>query len=897
MLKRSLFAVLLLLPHITLAQDTIQSPGSPSVTSSQSSSQASSSSAAASSSVTGSSVSATSSTQSSNATSAPATTSSTGSVIPVSVTSSAFQPFPTPTQQSVPGIFPDTDPQYPPPPGSGAIPNFAPAWSRAYAKAKAKVATLSLEQKVNVTTGVGWAIGRCVGNIPPVGDWPGLCLEDSPLGVRFADFATAFPAGINAAASWNRDLIRERGLLMGREHHDKGVNIALGPMTNMGRDAQGGRNWEGFGADPYLSGEATYETVLGLQSAGVAACVKHLVGNEQEYKRTISSSNIDDRTMHEVYTHPFMRGVQAGTVSMMCSYNLINNTYACENDKVMNDIIKREYGFQGHILSDWSATHSTMSAMTGLDMTMPGDITFDSGDSYFGGNLTSYVRNGKIPEARLDDMTTRILAGWYLMRQDQPSFPAVSFDAFNPDDDSVNQRIDVQQDHYKFVRTLGAASTILLKNSNNALPFNGGCYTNRRRDVNGYLQDDSQQWGGSNNGCKKLRTLVMIGNDAGPAETGPNGFSDQGGSDGILAMGWGSGTAWFPYLVNPLDAIQRRARRDKTTVSWMLNSWDLGAASSAAKRKDAAIVFIKSDSGEQYINVDGNQGDRNNLTAWDNGDNLVLAVAQSNPNTIVVVNSVGPLIIEKWADHPNVTAILWAGLQGQEAGNSLTDILYGDWNPSGRLPYTIARRPEDYPAAVVGDNGDPNTVLEIPYTEGLHIDYRHFDAANIQPRYEFGFGLSYTKFDYSGLAVTKVPWKGDTADERKLVAAWDNGDATPIAQGSSVAPWLHRPAFQVSFNVKNTGHLFGGEIPQLYLQFPASSGEPPNVLRGFSHIELAPGQLGRVTLTLSRYDLSIWDVVKQGWRKPSDGSKNTATIGVSVGASSRDFRVKSSLNV
>jgi beta-glucosidase-like glycosyl hydrolase len=204
-----------------------------------------------------------------------------------------------------------------------------------------------LEEKVNITTGIGWMNGRCVGNTPPVKDFPGLCLEDSPLGVRFGDFATAFPAGVNAVTTWNKRLIRTRGLYMGREFVGKGVNVALGPMMNMGRIARGGRNFEGFGADPYLTGEAAYETILGMQQAGVQACAKHFINNEQEFKRTLSSSEVSDRTQHEIYAHPFLRSVMAGVASIMCSYNLINGTYACENDKMMNDILKREYGFRG----------------------------------------------------------------------------------------------------------------------------------------------------------------------------------------------------------------------------------------------------------------------------------------------------------------------------------------------------------------------------------------------------------------------------------------------------------------------------------------------------------------------------------------------------------------------
>ncbi|EDR09330.1 glycoside hydrolase family 3 protein [Laccaria bicolor S238N-H82] len=737
------------------------------------------------------------------------------------------------------------------------IPDFGPAWATAYEKAKAKLAGFTLEEKVNVTTGVGWANGRCVGNIPPVEPtqgrgWPGLCLEDSPLGVRFGDFVTAFPTGVNAAASFNRRLIRLRGLFMGLEHKGKGVNIALGPMMNMGRVAQGGRNWEGFGADPYLTGEAAYETILGMQMGGVQACAKHLINKHQEHFRTQESSDVDDRTQHEIYAHPFLRSVMAGVTSLMCSYNLINGTYACENDKMLNDIVKREFGFQGFIMSDWAATHSTISVMTGLDMTMPGDITFDSGTSYFGDNLIAYIQNGTIPESRLDDMATRILAAWYFLHQDAPSYPPTNFDAFRPDNETTNEHIDVQDDHHWLVRELGAASTVLLKNVGGALPLG-----------------------------KKDRSIVLVGSDAGPGSIGPNEFADRGGSDGILAMGWGSGTANFTYLVSPLEAIQRKAREFRTSVSWILDDFNLALAGNMARKRSAALVFISSDSGEGYITVDGNEGDRKNLTAWHGGDDLVLAVAAQNNNTIVVVNSVGPLIIEPWIDHPNVTAVVWAGLQGNEAGNSLVDVLYGDWNPSGRLPYTIAKNIADYPAQLI-TGGEGQDILDIPYSEALEIDYRHFDAKNITPRFEFGFGLSYTTFKYSGLSISKIESPVNDA----LIDNWENGGATPIEEGSSRAAWLHEPAFSVSFTVHNAGSSFGGDIPQLYVNFPASAGEPPSVLRGFTDVEVAPYEREKVTIILSRYDLSIWDTEAQGWRKPK------GTIHLSVGASSRDIRLR-----
>jgi len=292
---------------------------------------------------------------------------------------------------------------------------------------------------------------------------------------------------------------------------------------------------------------------------------------------------------------------------------------------------------------------------------------------------------------------------------------------------------------------------------------------------------------------------------------------------------------------------------------------------------------------------------RKNLTAWLNGDALVRAVASRNKNTIVVVNSVGPLILEAWIEHPNVTAVVWAGLGGTETGNALVDVVYGAVNPSGRLPYTIAKSPKDYPAQVVF-GGDGEEILDITYSEGLFVDYRHFDARNIAPRFEFGFGLSYTEFVYSDLSITSVAEDGldgstSSSSDRQLEANWLAGKPGPHGVGSSTALWLHRPAYKVSFTVQNAGNVSGTEICQVYVHFPEGSGEPPSVLKGFEDTGLVgPGESARVEVTLSRYDLSVWDVRGRSWmRAAGGGGGGGGAYSLSVGASSRDFRLRGSL--
>nr|XP_019015024.1 beta-glucosidase [Kwoniella pini CBS 10737]OCF53805.1 beta-glucosidase [Kwoniella pini CBS 10737] len=718
--------------------------------------------------------------------------------------------------------------------------NPSSKWNEAHKKASRYLSNWTIEEKVLLTTGMGWEQGRCLGNIAPIPsrNFSGLCLMDSPLGIRLTDYNSAFPAGVNVASTFDKDLMYARGFAMGQEFKGKGAHIALGPMTNMYRVPAGGRNWEGFGGDPYLSGWATQMTVWGIQDAGVQATVKHYIGNEQERNRTTSDSQFTDRTMREIYSHPFLKAVQADVASVMCSYNLVNGSWACQNSEMLNGILKEDFGFRGYVMSDWNAQHSgVLSANSGLDMTMPGDIEQKSLTSYWGLNLTESINNGSVPIDRLDDMAQRIMAAYFLLGQDQ-GYSEVNFDSARPLAEANNSHVDVRDEHWKVIQHIGAASTVLLKNINNTLPL------------------------------KSPRKMTLIGSDLGPSYKGPNGYSDRGGDEGTLAMGWGSGTCNFPYLVDPLQAIAHQARKDGTTLDWWFNDFDVDSAKYWATGYDVALVGINSDSGEGYITVDGNEGDRNNISAWHNGSELVQAVASVNNNTVVIVHSVGPIDMEDWIDHPNVTAVLWAGLPGQESGNSLVDVLYGWYNPSGRLPYTIAKKLEDYPAELVyvDTNIPEHPVVE--YKEELNIDYRHFLSKNVTPRYEFGYGLSYTTFEYNGLDM----WDNEAWNERDL-----QGEDDDILEEK-----LHKTRWTISVDVTNTGDVFGCDIPQLYLAYPPEAGEPPKVLRDFNRVQLAPAETKNVQFELSKYDISIWDVVKQKWVIPN------GNFGIEVGRSSMD---------
>ncbi|CEG79535.1 hypothetical protein RMATCC62417_13987 [Rhizopus microsporus] len=581
------------------------------------------------------------------------------------------------------------------------------SWDEAYTMARALVDKMSLEQKVNITTGIGWEKGPCLGSTYAISnpDFPSLCLQDAPLGVRFAYNVTSGVAGINAAASFDRNAIYERGAYMGQEFRGKGAHIQLGPAMNFMRSPEGGRGWESGGEDPFLTGALAEQTVLGIQSQGVIATAKHYILNEQELHRTTGSSEADERTLHEIYLWPFARAIEAGVGSVMCSYNQVNGIFACENDYLLNTVLKGELGFKGFVQSDWSATMSTVdSANHGLDMTMPGDITMGSSGSYFGKNLTDAVRAKKVPESRVTDMATRIVAAWYKLGQDK-GFPKTTLDSFHLDKAPY---VNVQSDHYKLVRTMGAASTVLLKN-NGILPLS-----------------------------KSIKNVAFVGSDAAVSPDGINACDDHSCNKGTLAQGWGSGTAFFPYLIDPVSGLRNALGKDvKFTKS--LDDWNLEAAAAAAKVADVAFVFSSADSGEEYRVVDGNVGDRNNLSLWNNGDNLVSiffifsepfvnysffpkikAVADANKNTVVVIHSVGPVLMP-WIDHPNIKAVVWPGLPGQESGNSLADVVTGKVNPSGRLPYTIAKKASDYPI-----KPDPAHIYNLYiYLLSISLIYKH----------------------------------------------------------------------------------------------------------------------------------------------------------------------------
>lgn len=822
-------------------------------------------------------------------------------------------------------------PYYPAPYGG-----WADDWSESYGKAVKLVSQMTLAEKVNVTAGTGLYMGRCVGNtgsVPRLG-LPELCLQDGPLGVRTTDNITAFPAGITTGATFNKELIYQRGVALGEEFKGKGVNFYLGPCVGpLGRKPRGGRNWEGFGSDPVLQAIAGAETIRGVQDQGVIATLKHLVGNEQELYRMYNpvqqaySANIDDRALHELYLWPFADGVKAGVGSIMASYNAINGSAASQNSYILNGLLKDELGFQGLVMTDWLAQISGVaSALAGLDMSMPGDTVGNNipldGYSNWMYELTRSVLNGSVPVDRLNDMATRVVATWYQLGQDK-DYPPPNFSSNTADREGplypgalfspvgvVNEYVNVQANHKVVAKQVAQEAITLLKNNGSFLPL------------------------------KTSSPLSVFGTDAQADPNGINSCTDKSCNRGLLGMGWGSGSANYPYIDDPISSLKRKAAN---VTYYATDSFPTVPAPTA---DDVAIVFITSDSGENSYTVEGNHGDRDasGLEAWHNGDELVQKAAAAYSNVVVVVHTVGPIVMEPWIDLPSVKAVLVAHLPGQEAGDSLTEILFGEASPSGHLPYTIPVSEDDYPDSL-DLVATPLSQTQDTYSEGLYIDYRYLNKAGKKPRFAFGHGLSYASFAFSNASITaatklsEVPparpakpvspvaglnttlpaaaeayfpdgfnriwrylysWlpKGE-ADAAYAIgvkgenkypypagySATQKTEGPPAGGPSGGNPALWDTAFTVSVTVTNTGAegtTPGKAVAQAYVQFPEgiSFDTPVIQLRDFAKTSaLKPGESATLELGLARRDVSVWDPVRQNWVVPNPEGQYKIWVG------------------
>ncbi|CZT42953.1 related to Probable beta-glucosidase M [Rhynchosporium secalis] len=697
----------------------------------------------------------------------------------------------------------------------GQSPYVAPAalpsgssesWTTAYAKAAEFVSQLSQEEKSNLTFGVRATKTRCVGFIAPIErlGFKGICLQDAGNGVRLAD-------GVNA---WSRDCM-----------------LALR-----------------FSNDPYLCGVLAAETVRGIQENGVVASTKHFVGNEQELNRNPStnsqrqkvesiSSNIDDKTLHELYLWPFQDAVKAGTGNIMCSYNRFNNSYGCQNSKLQNGILKEELGFQGFVVTDWEALHGGyVAAEAGLDMVMP------SGGVFWGSNLTAAINNGSMNASVLDNMATRIIATWYQFGQDLEDYP----------DPGVGIPRPLTAQHvFLDAATVPSSKQVLLNSA-----IEGHVLVKNTNGARGLpLQDPG--------------LVSVFGYDAVSPTKNPTQRPSNRNSQIInqtMIVGGGSGANNPLYISSPLEALSQRAYEDNSQLLWDITN--VNSTAQVHSASDACLVFINAWASEGY--------DRPGVHD-DYSDALVNNIADQCHNTIVIIHNAGVRLVDVFIDHPNVTAVMFGHLPGQDSGRALVSLLYGEIGPSGKLPYSVPKKESDY-GALLSPTPPEGVYWLFPqddFREGVYIDYRAFDEKNITPRYEFGFELSYTTFEYSSLEIMKVD--GSSTDEYPV------GE---IVEGGQEDLW--DVLFHVTASVANLGTVNGAEVSQLYVGIP---GGPVRQLRGFSKVDVAPGRLVDLKFDLQRRDLSIWDVVAQKWQLQKGDYK------IYLGGSSRDLPLEGALNI
>jgi beta-glucosidase len=582
--------------------------------------------------------------------------------------------------------------------------------------------------------------------------------------------ATALPAPIALAATWDIAMAKLYGSIIGLEAGKLANGFLEGPDINIARVPQNGRNFEAYGEDPYLTGRIAAAHIAGIQSHGIIAEAKHYAGNNQENNRTTISDTIDERTLREIYLPAFETSVrEGGAGAVMCAYNKVNSVYSCENDLLMNQILKKEWGFNGFITSDFGAVHSTgPSALAGLDLEMPTGV-------YFTNPLQAAVQAGDVPMSVIDDK---------LVRRFSTMMQFGIFDA-----PTTSQPVPTDQDGV-LARRIAEAGMVLLKNDGAVLPLD----------------------------ATQLHSIAVIGPYAKAAKTG----------------GGGSSQVVPAYTVDPVKGIQNRAGPD--VIVTFADGSSLSAAAALAKSADVAIVMVGDD---QQEGVD------HSIALAGTQDQLVQAVAAANPQTVVVLKTGGPVLMP-WVDA--VPAILEAWYPGEEDGNAVAAVLFGDVNPSGKLPQTFPKSVADLPANTPEQYPGVNGVAN--YSEGIFVGYRHFDANGIEPLFPFGHGLSYTSFEYGELTVHQT----------------------------SLGPFL-------LFMVTNTGSVAGREVTQIYLGIPSDAvPQPPSQLKAFGKVFLQPGENAIMGFALNARALSYWDVNSHAWQMPK------GTFQVMVGSSSRDIR-------
>lgn len=653
----------------------------------------------------------------------------------------------------------------------------------AVARAKQIVARMTLDEKVDQMHGI-WdgTKFRLIPALPRLGI-PEFHITNGPAGVSLGwggpqKPATALPSPTALGASWDPELAHFYGAIAGTETLALGSQLLEGPDINIIRVPQNGRAFENYSEDPFLTSRIAVANIQGTQSVGVLANVKHFLANNQESNRMSINEIIGERALREIYLPGFEASVkEAHVASVMCAYPRVNGDFACENKAYLNDILREEWKFNGFVISDFGATHSTVKSMiAGLDAEFPTG-------RFYSDALKKAVESGDVPQATLDEALIRRFS------------KMIEFGLFGPQ--KKTPALEVLKDGAAS-RKIAEESMVLLKNNNNLLPL-----------------DQAQ-----------LKSITLIGPYAVRALTGGSGSAD------VLPL----------YTIEPAFGIRRLViPHGFGGRAVPIDGSDLAEAEKLAKASTVAIVMVGENQGE---------GADHGIELSAAQNKLIETVAAANPKTIVVLKT-GSAVLMPWLD--KVAAVLEAWYPGEEDGNAVARVLFGEVNPSGKLPISFPRTTEDTLAR--DPQAYPGNGKEVHYSEGIDVGYRWFQTKNVKPLFPFGYGLSYTTFAYSKPVVTTLPGhKGAT----------------------------------VTFEIQNTGKVAGAEVAQVYVGFPpiAEGNEPPRQLKGFQKVVLKPGETKSVHIALTPRDFSYWSTAKHDWVIESGSYR------IMIGASSEDIRLE-----
>ena len=739
------------------------------------------------------------------------------------------------------------------------------SWEEAKNKAKIFLQKFTLKEKISLMYGSAMnTMKRCVGQIKPIKPgffqpekFAGIKFDDGPTGPRFQNGLTnSWPTPINLACTFNRELLYEVGKAQAYDFYHIGINVALTPCINILRVPTAGRIFEGYGENPFLTGELASELIKGIQSNGVIACAKHFIGNEQEKYRSASNSIIDERTLMEIYAEPFYKVIKKGDVgSIMCSYNALNGTYLYKN-KALREILKEKFKFNGFIISDWFAVYSDSpdSINNGLDINMPGtiskipiigDLTFNPS---FWSKIPEYIEKKLIKEEKINEAAERIISTMYKLDQID-YFPKTEYHSKN----------FITENSKKLNRKAAAESNVLLKNEDNILPINLKKIEEENKKIKLALLGIDSIKGNFYGQEVSLMTLIS------PIKT----------VDGHIVNGYGSAATTFNYVIDPYEAINSKIKDMKNIelvhyakLDKEYNE-DIENSVKFAEKSDIVLIFVQAISGEGYMKLGDTFGDRKDLELLHNGKQLIEKISEVNKNTIVVINSPGPVNMD-WRD--KVKGIIFSGLAGPESGNGISDILFGDVNPSGHLPFVIGKR-EQYPADIT-EIQKSDTITKsinckefefedtVKYEEGLFVGQYWFDKKNEIPIYYFGYGLSYTKFEFSD-----------------LICNYDK----------------QMNKLEAKFKIKNIGTYDGAVVAFLYLTFPPEVEDYPiRVLKGFDKYFLKIDEVKECSIFVEEHDLSYYDIQSKDYILPKKGAY---TVFIGQSSNLKDLTLSQKINI